>query len=87
MRALLLIASLLLLVGEANAQPCYGGCGCQGTRGSGWRLIDTPSRKCVSCDEIQRCGPNKGRCRFEACSHIKLIACPEHIPPARCSLK
>jgi hypothetical protein len=26
-------------------------------------------------------------CRFEACKHLHLIACPERIPRGQCSLK
>jgi hypothetical protein len=89
MRVFLVVAlSVLFLSCEANAQVCTGGCGCQGNVGSsGWRILTTRTHKCLSCKALHQCGEKMKNCRFEACKHLHLIACPEHIPRGQCGLK
>ena len=91
MRSALLIACWLLFTcGEAGAQSCRTGCGCQGKHGSGWRRMDTESQKCLPCSEVDRyCGTDKVNCRWEGCRNLELIreSCPKHIPAVTCPMK
>jgi hypothetical protein len=90
MRMLLFAALWLFACSEAGAQSCSTGCGCQpGKHGSGWRRIDTKSKRCVGCDEMHLCGKERVGCHWEGCRSLTLIRqhCPQYIPAVPCPLK
>jgi hypothetical protein len=91
MRSALWVAwCLLLTCGEAGAQSCNTGCGCQPDKsGSGWRRLDTKKSKCLGCDQMHLCIKDGIHCKWEGCRNLALIRehCPQHIPAVPCPMK